>query len=390
MQRSLRILFLSHSPNNPNGGASRIYHMLSDELRSRSHEVDLFHMEDFGLPANKTCALVARRLALPHYLSRFGGSKKVETYDVVMASSGMAAPLFRRPSRGKRAKFVNHIHGLAVYDHIANLNESELGHCRTSAAYRLITGPFQHRWDIAGIDAADLTIVQNNRDLAWVRSRLSNRKQATKISAAVHPDLMSEGLRATEISSKTAGALLWFGTWEARKGSYYMPRSFNLIRQAIPEARLTIGGTGRSRGEVIEQFDAADRSHVTVLPAITIAEQIELFHRSSIFMFPSLSEGFGLALVEALCFQLAVVTTNTAFGGDELTDDLNAKIVFPSSEHIARATIDLIRSRSVRECMARNGQDVAKRFSLHRMVSEYETAFFNLCARSSTLGSAEL
>ena len=379
MTNPLRVLFLSHSPNDPNGGASRIYHMLAEALTARGHSISLFHQQDFGLPGNRKLSLAAQRFAMPRYVSAFGRRLDWQSYDVIMSSSGMAAPLFRRLRReSKRPLLVNHLHGLCVYDHLANTSESLIGNWKTSLLNRYLSGPIQIGWDNAGIASGDLTIVQNMRDLGWVKPRLPAHSAVTMISAAVHPELLDASETYAPPQTRAPGDILWFASWESRKGSYYVPAAFRKLRETYPEARLTIGGTGMSHEALASQFDPLDRANIKVLPRISIDEQIKLFNQSSIFLFPSLSEGFGLALAEAMCFGLAAVTTSTAFGGDELIDGQSARIVFPSSEHIARALIELMASTETRIRIAEAGRTIAKRFTMDRMVDEYERVFREL------------
>ena len=47
----LKILAISHMPNDENAGASRIYHLLARGLRERGHTVKLLHYEDLKIPA---------------------------------------------------------------------------------------------------------------------------------------------------------------------------------------------------------------------------------------------------------------------------------------------------------------------------------------------------
>jgi glycosyltransferase involved in cell wall biosynthesis len=380
MTKRLRMLFLSHARNDPDGGASRIYHMLVDGLLSRGHEVEVHHLEDLGLPKGRRAALVAQRFAMPHYISRLAEARTRErTFDVVMSSSGMAAPFFRAARKATdRPVLVNHLHGLYVYDHLANISEGVIGNWPTSLPYRLVTGPRQVSWDNAGIAYADVTIVQNMRDLGWVSERLPDRANCEFIPAALHPRLLdTSSLPQTE---RRRGGLVWFASWESRKGSYYVSRALRLIREVVPYATLTIGGTGKSAAELIAQFDERDRGAIKVLGHISIDEQVELFRGGEVFLFPSLSEGFGLALVEAMACGLAAVTTATAFGGDWLTNGRDARVVFPSSNHIASAAIDLLQNVDMRDEIARRGAIVAREFTLDRMVNGYEDLFLRATA----------
>lgn len=378
----MRALLLSHSPDDENAGASRIYHMLAAGLRARGHEVDLFHLDAMGLPRQRWIARAAQRTLMPRYVSRFGARQVARGYDVVMASSGMAAPLFERlRDRPDRPLLVNHLHGLAVYDHVAAMTEATLGHYRATHAARLVTGPIQARWDDRGIRAADLTIVQNRRDLGEVRDRLNGDGAAAMIPAAIHPSLLARSATVTPSDRRTP-EIVWFAAWQPRKGCAYLPGAFRIVRAARPDARLVIGGTGRAPADLLQRFAEQDRAAIDVLPRISVEDQAALFDRAAIFVFPSLSEGFGLALAEAMAFGLAAVAGATGFAADFLTDGREARIVAPSAEHLGRALLALIDKPEDRARLAHRGRAVARRFTSERMTLAYESAFAEAIAAS--------
>lgn len=373
-RRQLRVLLLSHVPNDENAGASRIYHLLAAGLRARGHAVDLFHLEDMGLPRSPRLARAMQRTMMPTILSQFGLRRADRGYDVIMASSGMAGPMFQRLRRAKSTTaMVNHLHGLAIYDHLAAIGEGILGHGRTTLTARLVTGPLQARWDEHGVRAADLTIVQNRRDLAELGIR-SPARALSMIPAAVHPDILAASAAAGPLDRRTS-ELLWFAAWQPRKGCHYLPNALRIVRAQHPETRLLIGGTGLTADRLLPHFASEDRAAITVLPRISVAEQAELFARAAIIVFPSLSEGFGLALAEAMSFGLAAVAGATGFAADFLQDGRNARIVPPSADHIGRAICDLIERPDLRAAIAGRGRTVARRFTSERMVDAYEHAF---------------
>ncbi len=372
----MKILFLVHNRNNPNAGAARIYHMLTDVLAARGHSVDAMYMDDFGLPMSGVGNIVAQRLAMPWLVSRGGARRGAAGHDVVMASNGMAFPLFRRLRHAaRRPVLVNHVHGFGIYDHVSNLAESTLGRWKVSLPYRLITAPGTIWWDAAGVASCDVSVVQNLRDLSMLADNGEDPSRVVMIPGAVHPDILAGSAEATPIEERDPDALLWFATWEARKGCSYLPAAFRRIREARPAARLTMGGTGKNPDELRALFDPRDRDHVTVTPRLSVAEHAALMNHSSVFLFPSLSEGYGLALLEALSFGLAAVTTNTGFGGDFLRDGESARIVFPSSGHISRAVLEIMENPALRSRLSRNGRSIARSFTPDRQADAYETLF---------------
>jgi glycosyltransferase involved in cell wall biosynthesis len=374
-RESLRILLLSHSPDNPNGGASRVFHLLQKGLTDLGHEVELLHLESMNVPGNRVAALVSTRTMMPRLLAKAGLAAGAGDFDVVVSPSGIGHALYAGLAKDpRRPLLVNLVHGLAKYDHAAYMSEAHVGHWPVSLQYRLVTGPTQVRWDDAGIRASDRTVVQNLRDLSDVLDLVGDERVAL-IPPAVHPELLEASSSIVPLLGRDPAALLWFGTWEARKGAHYVPRAFHEIRARHPDATLTLGGTGRSEPDLRALFAPEDRHAVTVLGRISNAEQAEVFNRASIFLFPSLSEGFGLALAEAMCFGLAAVTTSTAFGGDFLTEGVDARIVPASSAHLARAVNTLIDEPSDRAALAERGRAIARTFTVERSATAYASLF---------------
>jgi glycosyltransferase involved in cell wall biosynthesis len=348
--------------------------MLTDALRPRGHSVTTLHFEDFHPPRSRLPSLLVQRLAMPQWISHKAAKLDLLSFDVIMSSSGMAYPISKRlHSLKRRPVFINHCHGSPLYDIASNLAEDSMGHWKVSLQYRTLTAPFQARWFLKGMLWSDLTIVQNIRDLGEAQS--DPRRQAVFIPAAVHPELLEASNVLHPLSTRNPSKILWFGKWEGKKGAHYVPAAFRRVRQKRPDSTLSLWGTGKSASELLANFDPADREAIEVVPQISLPEQIEQYKTFSIFLFPSITEGFGLALPEAMSFGLAAVTTHAAFGGDHLEDGTNARVVYPSAPHLARAMLDLIENDERRWRVASAGRELARTFTLDRMVTAYEKAF---------------
>jgi glycosyltransferase involved in cell wall biosynthesis len=375
----MRLLLVSHSWNDPNAGASRVYHQLSEGLRNRGHEVHCLHRDDVSIP--RLVAPVASRLWLPTCMSRRASRESLRTFDVIMASNGMLHPLFRRLKRAKAAALlVNHVHGLSYFDYQATVTERLRGNISSSYLHRWVTGALPARWDILGSSVADLTVVQNDRDLDFLAER--GVDPIVKIPLAVHPEIVEAAKSIPDPGARSPLRLLWFGSWVARKGAHYLPRAFELIVDRCPVAHLTVGGTGLPAEWLRTYFKPSLWPRIDFLPRISVEEQIALFGRSSVFLFPSISEGFGYALLEAMSLGLAVVTTQTGIGGDYLRDGETASIVpSGSSLHLANAAVRLMEDSHLRCSLAKNGQALSRNFSVERYTNEYAETFEEYQAR---------
>jgi glycosyltransferase involved in cell wall biosynthesis len=369
----MRLLLVSHCPNDPNGGASRVYHFLTDGFRARGHEVECLHLEDIRIP--RALRKFAYRCAMPGFVSHTAAGvlkKNTAPFDVLFSSSGMLGPLYKKLQAAlKRPLLVSHFHGLSFFDHQATMDEVERGQMTVSAVYRYYTGALPPRWDMEGARYADLIIVQNGRDQEFLEGKGFQRVQ--RIPLPVHPEILAAGANAPKQAERDAMRLLWFGSWIARKGIHYLPQAFEKISERFPEARLTIGGTGAAPEEITAHFHDSLRTNIQVLPKISLEQHIAELSRNAIFLFPSLSEGFGLAGLEALAMRMALVTTQTGFGGDLLADRQNARIVpAASAPHLAEAAIELMENPELRQQLAENGRRLAEQLTVERMIDEYE------------------
>jgi glycosyltransferase involved in cell wall biosynthesis len=386
----MKILLISHAKNDENAGASRVYHMLATALREKGHQVTLFHLDDLRLP--KFLKPFVMRLALPDAMFLRFYREATQGYDIVFCSNGMAWKIFRKlRAQAKRPYLIHHIHGLTYFDYLAVVTERLRGHLKLSPLFMALKGRFPIKWDAEGARYADAIVAQNIRDQDYLEDQraLAGLAEADaapiyQVPLALHPALEEASRYAVPPEERNPMTILWFGSWRERKGNYYVNRAFREVKKKFPQATLTLGGTGSDAASVEAFFDPALRSSVRVLPRVDIKTQVMEYNSHSIFIFPSLSEGFGLAPIEAMALGLACVTTQTGVGSDWIEDGRHAVVVtMASSEHLARGILKLMEDDALRGRIAREGQKLAKSFTLQRCVNEYLTVFDQCAAQAA-------
>jgi glycosyltransferase involved in cell wall biosynthesis len=372
----MNLLFLSYSRKNRNAGASRIYHMLDEGFRERGHSVVVRHFEDFRQLRPAGIQRLVDRLLLPDFIEWRSGRERPAEFDVVMSSSGLGCRLFSKLQlRSNRPLLVSHIFGLAIYDHLARIDEELLGRLRLSKGYKWLSAPAAIGWEKKAARCADLSIVLNDRDMDFLRRSGGVPGEIKKIPAGLLDEFLGAG------GPPSAGepfSILWFGSWTERKGAASMPAAFDLILDEFPDARLTMGGVHGADAMIRAEFSARANRSLTVLPEISIEAQIDILRRHSVFVFPSLSEGFGLALLEAMALGVAAVTTDTGFAGDYVEHGRHALVVPKGSAiHLAAGVITLFKDDRLRGQLALAGQALAQSFTMARMIDGYEAAFMS-------------
>ena len=176
--------------------------------------------------------------------------------------------------------------------------------------------------------------------------------------------------------------LLSIGTLEPRKNLPRLIEAFTALpAEAEGRHRLVlIGPTGWDPGETLAAV-SANRDRVTTLGHVPDEELPALYRQAELFCYPSLQEGFGLPLLEAMQCGTAVVASDrpslVEVGGDAV------RYVDPFSVDDLRTAIqDLLERPGGRAELAARGRSRAKRFSW-RLTAEQTLA---LLVRAASQG----
>jgi glycosyltransferase involved in cell wall biosynthesis len=115
-----------------------------------------------------------------------------------------------------------------------------------------------------------------------------------------------------------------------RKGTHYLIEAFKLIDD--PNAELWI------RGEVPHEYRRRilDR-RITILPPVLPGGLKEIYQSSDVFVQPSIDEGFGMTVFEALAYGLPLVVTENVGARDLLSPDVAITVPIRDGDAIAKA-----------------------------------------------------
>lgn len=150
----------------------------------------------------------------------------------------------------------------------------------------------------------------------------------------------------------------------AIKGFQTLIRAFPAVAGAVPAARLVIAGEGPLRGALLEEARA-----LGVSDRVEIREGVDgvwtVLSAGDLVVVPSLNEGMGRVVVEAMALGRAVVAS--AVGGipTVVIDGDTGLLVPPEDpEALARAVAELLKSAGRRALMGEAGRRRAEEFSL--------------------------
>jgi glycosyltransferase involved in cell wall biosynthesis len=165
--------------------------------------------------------------------------------------------------------------------------------------------------------------------------------------------------------------VLYVGSLTERKNLVRLLRAFAKIHHRCPEYLLVLAGPRSWKQSPIESTvkELNLWEHVQLTGPVTDHELPALYNGASLFAFPSLYEGFGLPVLEAMACGAPVVTSNTSslpeVAGDAaiLVDPLNV-------EQIAEAMWLVLSQPALAAALREKGLARAAQFTWERTARE--------------------
>lgn len=205
--------------------------------------------------------------------------------------------------------------------------------------------------EYARVDPARIRVVHNGADLA--RYRPGDREQARA--------------RIVSVLGTDAPYILYIARLEhPGKNHVRLIGAFAALKRAHPEFEHKLVLVG-SRWNGAESIDAAVAAHgmqdEVVFPGFVPNESLcDLYVAADLFVFPSLYEGFGIPVLEAMAAGTPVCASNTS-SIPEVVGDAGLLFDPANEDEIAQAMLRLLTDDALRaECVQR-GLRQAKRFS---------------------------
>jgi glycosyltransferase involved in cell wall biosynthesis len=155
-----------------------------------------------------------------------------------------------------------------------------------------------------------------------------------------------------------------------QKGIPYALEALRRIRSDLPRAHLVIAGDGEKAAELrrlASKLGVADR----VCWLGWRGDAVDLMAAFDVFLLPSLHEGFGLVLLEAMSRRVPIIASNVGAIPEIVVDGETGILVEPrAADGLAKAMTRLLKDRALRKYMGLLGAArLEERFSVERMVS---------------------
>lgn len=167
----------------------------------------------------------------------------------------------------------------------------------------------------------------------------------------------------------------------ACKGQHFLIEALCEIKKSFPQIKLCM--VGWDTGSFQEQLEnlAEAKGVIENVSFLGGRDDIpEILGAFDLFVLPSLSEGFGLSLIEAMYTGLPVVATRRD-GILEIIDDRRDGLLVPPADSgaLAARVIELLNDSNAREALGRNAKEkVEKLFSPVDYINKLESCYEDL------------
>lgn len=261
---------------------------------------------------------------------------------------------------------VAHVDGLELYD-----REKERRFWGNPAGSSKWWQRLNEKLSAMNFQLADKFVCGCEDELEYViRERLFTPQNA----ACVSPGIDDEYHQLPFANEKTKN-IIFFGSWIDRKGVKIIPDVIAPVLEKHSDVCFEVFGSWSSREIILAGFPASLHARIKIYHKLPVNELIGKLRRSAIFFFPTYSEGFGLATLEAMSCGIAVVTTPTGIGCN-LKNNVEAKICgFNEVNEMYTAIDQVISDASLRSTIAYNGFRFAKKFVWKKQVSLLEEKY---------------
>ncbi len=176
------------------------------------------------------------------------------------------------------------------------------------------------------------------------------------------------------------------GALDERKGHLVLIEAAGMLAESHPRLHFVLVGSGRD--EVAVRRAAAHLSNVTFAGwSANVGDYLAAF---DLFVFPSLNEGLGSTLIDAMQFGLPIVASRAGGIPELVADGENGLLVPPGDAHALAEALRTMYERPVlRNAMGEANRVRAQGFSAQRMADRYLQVYRQLLPGFTLNGKVE-
>lgn len=204
-----------------------------------------------------------------------------------------------------------------------------------------------------------------------------------QLSAVVIPNILDQRLFYPAAEEPKQPQIIVTRNLEAIYDIATAIQAFALIKQQLPEARLTIAGSGPQLAalkQLCHQLNISDAVHFA--GRLNLTEIAGLYRSASLMLNSSLVDNSPNSVIEAMACKVAVVSTDVGGLRNLVTDKTDALLVSPgNAEQMATAALSLLTEPQKRNAMLACAYQNSQRFHWPAVMAQLQQHYQQLIAK---------
>jgi len=246
-----------------------------------------------------------------------------------------------------------------------------------------------NRANYRNFEAGDTNIVKRLFAKYWMHNLVSHLKRLDRFVVLTEEDKVSWtelsnvevipdplAFDIDQVSPLTNKRVIAVGRYVYQKGFDLLLHAWKLIEQQHPDWELVIYGMGERMPyeQLIDKLKIdRNRCHLNGSTPDIKAEYLN----SSLFVFSSRFEGFGMVLIEAMACGLPVVSFDCSCGPKDIVRNNEDGLLVPSGcvDSLAEAMHQMMSDESLRQKMAKVATKNVQRYKLNKVCQDWQRLF---------------
>lgn len=173
--------------------------------------------------------------------------------------------------------------------------------------------------------------------------------------------------------------IIFTGTLHSVKGVKYLIQGMDIIKQNGIKAKLLLVGDGEDREALMRLTKKLElEQDITFVGRVPNEKVPGYMSASDVFVLPSLSESFGIVILEAMASRLPIIATNVGGLPEIVKEGVNGFLVSPKNpDELAKKIILILQNDDLRHNMSKNNEERAKDYGWDVVVEKLERAYLN-------------
>lgn len=210
--------------------------------------------------------------------------------------------------------------------------------------------------------------VSKNTKNDIVRFFKIQEKNIQVILLGVHQALAEK--KESSIPGLPGEYLLFIGAIEPRKNLLRLVQAYSLLRDKIQTKLVLAGPKGNAYAEILSEIQKLHLEKDIIFTGYIDDSMLpSLFKKAKIFLFPSLYEGFGLPVLEAMAYGTPVISAKNS-SLPEVCQDCAVYVQADDVKGISEAILYLLQQPGLRESLKQKGLDHSQKFSWKKTALE--------------------